>query len=157
LLNYYWFSFIGIDILRGIETMIKDGFFLTHKILIVPILTGSALMEFNSIKPHFVMDPFSFYRSAFIPVDHFSEDHATQLTYETANLPLDGGEYKENKLCKLFIAVGGGVALWHRYIGEHLRDRPTIQTMDDVQRLWLALLRIVALQYHASLNEYIFH
>ncbi len=83
-------------------------------------------MEFHSIE---TVAGTSTYQPALIPVGRLADKAATQLTFQVAKLEGDGGEYKDNTLCKLLVAVGGGVPLWHRNIGLQLRDRPALDTM----------------------------
>jgi hypothetical protein len=77
LLNY-WFSFIEVDILRGIDEKISGDFFL-RKVLIVPILTGTALMEFNSIEAAVGT---STYQPALISVGVFQRSTQSNLRFK---------------------------------------------------------------------------
>ncbi len=137
--------------LRGIADKISGDFFLHNKVLIVPILTGTALMEFNSIE---AVVGTSTYQPAIISVGRLSEKHAIQLTFKAANLG-DNNLYTRNIFCTLLVETGGGVPLWQRNISLVLRDTPALDTMQEAGRVWQALWKSVELQYHASLDDHL--
>jgi hypothetical protein len=77
-----------VDMMCALSHLISKGFFSKYQLLIVPIPTGTSLLELERIDEAIGA---SSYSSSLIPVERLSGQNRLALTYQHAQLQLDGG------------------------------------------------------------------
>ena len=141
------------DMMRAIGELISNGFYEVNKLLLVPVPTGTALLELETIDA--VIGASSLH-SALILVERLSNENRLKLTYKHAQVAADGGRFKGNKLAQQLISVCGGVSLWHVQVGEFLAVE-SVDSREQAEKMWRKLLSMAALQYLSIDDTYYYY
>lgn len=119
----------------GLSSLISRQFFKLHNILLVPILTGSALLEHSNLYGM---------RAPVLIASRFSQANQREITFTAARLPKNG---VNNRLWYQLMDTCGGIALWHRNLGSLLLGKSHLTDLNDARSVWEQLCKYTQLQY----------
>lgn len=150
--SYHMIIPYSIDMMRAISSVISAWAFNTYKFLLVPVPTGTAMLELENVDK---LIGASAYHSGLIPVEHLLRSKAHRLMQSRTKITLTDGNIT-NPLVLRLNDVCGGVALWHAALGNLMLSRSDVTTLEKAADLWKRLVDAAGIQYLLFACEYLF-